>query len=116
MSEEYDAELEEIKKRKLIEYQRRMREMAEEEERKKREELKRQEMLRKILTPKARERLYNLKMVKPQLVEALELQIIQLASTGRIKLPITDDELKRLLLTLTSSARRDIKIRYTFRK
>ncbi len=115
MSEEYDAELEEIKRRKLLEYQKRLQEASIEEERKKQEELKKQELLRKILTPKARERLYNLKMVKPQLVEALELQIIQLASTGRVKLPITDDDLKRLLLALTNNVHKDIKIRYSFK-
>ncbi|MCD6563814.1 MAG: DNA-binding protein [Thermoproteales archaeon] len=115
MSEEYDAELEEIKRRKLLEYQKRLQEASIEEERRKQEELKKQELLRKILTPKARERLYNLKMVKPQLVEALELQIIQLASTGRVKLPITDDDLKRLLLALMDNVHKDIKIRYSFK-
>ena len=61
MSEEYDAELEEIKRRKLLEYQKRLQEASIEEERRKQEELKKQELLRKILTPKARERLYNKK-------------------------------------------------------
>lgn len=108
---EGDEELEEIKKRKLLEYQRRLEAAKRLEEQKKAEEARRQEILRRILTPKARERLANLKIVKPELVEVLEAQLIQLASTGTVRLPIDDETLKQILARLTS-ARREVKIKF----
>jgi len=107
----YDEELEEIKRRKLLEYQRRLAEAARAEEERRLEEARRQEVLRRILTPKARERLANLKMVRPQLVEALEAQLIQLAYSGRIATPITDEELKSILRRLMST-QKEIRLRF----
>ena len=101
-----DEELERIRQRKMEELQRRI---AEEEERARRE-LERQAAMRVILTPEARQRLANLRLVKPELVAQLEEQLIQLANMGRIKMPITDEVLKQILLRLSSSKRR-IKIR-----
>jgi len=108
---EYDEELEEIKRRKLMQYQRMLSEAAEAEEKRRLEEARRSEILRRILTPKARERLANLKIVRPGIVEALEVQLIQLAQTGRVQLPIDDEQLKRLLASL-SSTRKSIKLRF----
>jgi len=101
-----DEELERIRQKKMEELQRRI---AEEEERARRE-LERQAAMRVILTPEARQRLANLRLVKPELVAQLEEQLIQLANTGRIKMPITDDVLKQILIKLSSSKRR-IRIR-----
>jgi len=101
-----DEELERIRQRKMEELQRRI---AEQEERARRE-LERQAAMRVILTPEARQRLANLRLVKPELVAQLEEQLIQLANTGRIKMPITDETLKQILLRLSSSRRR-IRIR-----
>ena len=61
------------------------------------------------MTPEARERLANLRLIKPELVAQLEEQLIQLASAGRIRTPITDDALKELLSRL--DRRRNIRIR-----
>ena len=41
--------------------------------------------LRTLLTSEARERLANVKMVKPEVAEVIENSIIQQASTGRLK-------------------------------
>ena len=49
-------------------------------------------------------------MVKPEFTQQLELQLIQLAQQGRINLPITDEQLKELLVKL-QAGRRDYKIR-----
>lgn len=106
-------ELEEIKRRKLAEYQRRLEAEKEVAARKAEEEALRQELLRRILTPEARARLTNLKLVKPELVETLEVQLIQLAQTGRVKLPIDDETLKEILAQL-SSTRRDIRVKFSF--
>ncbi|MEZ0290414.1 MAG: DNA-binding protein [Sulfolobales archaeon] len=109
-TETYDEELEMLKRRKLEEiYRRRELEKAE-RERRLREEAIKKELLRRILTPEARERLANLKLVKPELVSALEDQLITLAQSGRIKVPITDEELKEILSQIDERTRRDIRI------
>lgn len=103
----YDEELEAIKQRKLIELQRRL----QEEERKKQLRLQKEMLLRTILTPKARERLANLKLVRPELAEAIEDQLIALAQSRRIKIPITDDVLKELLASIYEQTHRETRIR-----
>ena len=100
-----EDELERLKAKKLAELEERL---AEEEERRRRE-LERQAAMRVILTPEARQRLANLKLIKPELVSQLEEQLIQLANSGRIRLPITDEELKQILARLTP--KRSIRIR-----
>jgi programmed cell death protein 5 len=68
--------------------------------------------MRKLLTPEARQRLTNIKMVRPEFGQQLELELVQLAQTGRVPLPITDDQLKRLLLQIEGQQKkRDISIR-----
>ncbi|MEM2473763.1 MAG: DNA-binding protein, partial [Candidatus Bathyarchaeia archaeon] len=73
-------------------------------------EIKKQEILRQILTTEARQRLANIKMVKPEFAEQLELQLIQIAQTGRIPLPINDEQLKMILAKIQSQ-RREFKIK-----
>ncbi|UNQ72627.1 DNA-binding protein [Infirmifilum sp. NZ] len=114
MSEfEESTELEEIKKRKMLEYQKKLAEAQRAEAQRAAEEAKRQEILRRILTPEARSRLSNLKLVKPELVEALEIQLIQLAQSGSVRLPIDDETLKRILSRL-SETRQEIRFRVGF--
>ena len=105
-----DEELEEIRKRKLLELQRRLLQEQQEAQLRKQAELQKQALLRRILEPKARQRLTNLRMVKPEIVSQLEVQLIQLAQTGRVPIPITDSLLKEILLRIQRS-RREIKIR-----
>ena len=105
MAEE-DVELQKLKQQRMLELQRRLAE----EEAKARVEAEKQAALRVILTPEARQRLANIKMVRPEFAEQLEIQLIQLAQTGRIRLPITDEELKEILSRI-SSRRRGITIR-----
>lgn len=101
-----EDELEEIRRRKLLELQQRM---AEEQKQAQIEQQK-QVLLRKILTPEARQRLTNLKMVKPEFTEYLELQLIQLAQQGKLPIPLTDTQLKQILIQLQGQ-KREIKIR-----
>ena len=71
---------------------------------KRREEAERRMMrnntLRTLLTSEARERLANVKMVKPEVAQIIENSIIQQASTGRLKRPMNDDELKAILQSM----------------
>jgi len=110
---EEDKDLEKIRQRRLLELQLQQRLAEEEQKAAAREDLERQKdtILRRILTSEARQRLANLKISRPEFTEQLELQLIQVAQSGKIKLPITDDVLKRLLLQLQSDQRRETKIR-----
>lgn len=111
MSEELDAEeLELIRRRKLAQLQKALIEEQKKAELKQQLELKKQEILRQILTTEARQRLANIKMVKPEFAEQLELQLIQVAQTGRIPLPINDEQLKMILAKIQSQ-RKEFKIR-----
>jgi programmed cell death protein 5 len=105
-----DEELEMIKRRKMAELARRAEQERARREREAAEEALRQELLRRILTPEARERLANLRLVRPELVKSLEDQLIALAQSGRIKIPITDEELKTILQNLFERTRREIRI------
>ncbi|MGD9131844.1 MAG: DNA-binding protein [Candidatus Bathyarchaeota archaeon] len=107
MSEE---ELEALRKRRMLELQQRMTAEQQQSQAQQQLEKQKQALLRRILTPEARSRLTNLNMVKPEFTQQLELQLIQLAQQGRINIPITDEQLKELLVRL-QSGRRDYKIR-----
>ncbi len=67
-------------------------------------------MLRMYLTPEARQRLANIRMVRPDLATAVENYIISMGSQGRLK-ELSDEDLKRLLLAL-QKPKRDFKISY----
>ena len=104
-----DKELEEIKRRKMLELLQRQQAEEEEQARREEEELARQSILRQILEPEARERLANLRLARPDLARAVENQLILLAQSGRIVRKITDEELKEILRRLTSQ-KREIRI------
>lgn len=108
---EYDREFEELKRRRLLELQRRLEEERRAAEARRVYEARKQAVLRVILTSKARQRLVNLKMVKPEFVKRLEDELIQAVQSGRINPPITDDQLKRILIAIQRSQRREIRIR-----
>jgi len=105
-----DEDLELIRRRKLSDLQRAMAEDQRSEKVQKQLEAQKESLLRAILEPEARQRLTNIRMVRPEFAEQLELQLIQLAQTGKLKIPLTDSQLKETLRRLQSQ-RRDITIR-----
>ena len=107
MSEE---ELDEIRRRKLLELQRKVAEEQRNVQMQQQLELQKQALLRSILAPEARQRLTNLKMVRPEFTSQLELQLIQLAQQGKIPTPLTDKQLKQILIQI-QSRKRETKIR-----
>jgi DNA-binding TFAR19-related protein len=109
---EGDDELEELRRRKMEEIQRSNaeRQMSEEQQKAQdAERARRQQILRQILDPEARERLANVRLVKPDLAENVESQFIQLYSMGRINRVITDPEIRDILSKMTET-RRETKI------
>lgn len=65
----------------------------------------RENIMRMALTSEARQRLANIRMVKPQIAQTIEEYIVQLASTGKLKQVINDDQLKELLGSLQEKKR-----------
>lgn len=105
-----EDELEEIRKRKLLALQQKFAEEQQQAQMEQQIELQKQVLLRKILTSEARQRLANLKMVRPEFTSQLELQLIQLAQQGKLPIPLTDEQLKQILVQLQTQ-KRETKIR-----
>ena len=105
-----DEELEELRRRKLFAMQQRVNDEQKQTQAERQLEAQKQALLRQILSPEARQRLTNLKMVKPEFTEQLELQLIQLAQTGKLPIPFSDAQLKQILIQL-QSRKRETKIR-----
>lgn len=105
-----DEELDALRQRRYSDLQHAAIEEQRQTETRKQIEAQKQALLKQILTPEARQRLTNIKMVKPEFAQQIELQLIQLAQTGRIKVPITDDQLKEALARIQSQ-RKEIRIR-----
>lgn len=100
-----DEELAEIRKRKRLAMQKQATNEQKQAQQDQQLEAQKQALLRQILTPEARQRLTNLNMVKPEFTQQLELQLIQLAQTGKLPVPISDAQLKQILIQLQSRKR-----------
>ena len=100
-----DEELEELRRRKRSALQRQVSDEQRNAQMEQQLEQQKQALLRNILTPEARQRLTNLKMVKPEFTDQLELQLIQLAQQGKIPTPLADEQLKKILVQLQSRKR-----------
>ena len=73
-------------------------------------EEQKQALLGKILAPEARQRLNNLKLVRQEFAEQIEMQLIEMAQTGKLPIPLSDAQLKQILVQL-QSRKRETKIR-----
>ncbi len=112
-----DAELDELRRRRLQQLQEMQgagdlataQAYAQQDAEMLRREAERAEILRRILTPEARERLGRIRLAKPEVANSVEQQLIQLASTGRLQRQVDDASL-RALLERVMPERREIKI------
>ncbi len=106
-------ELEEIRRRKLMELQaqrqRELEELQRQQEMQKQIEMQKKAILRAILEPEARERLSRLKLADPEIAESVENQLIVLAQSGRLNQRITDEMLVEILRKVAPK-RRETKI------
>lgn len=66
-------------------------------------------VLRQILSPEARMRLANVKMVRAELASMVENHLIGMAGQGRLSIPVSDEQLKQILLSM-QQPRRGFKI------
>jgi programmed cell death protein 5 len=105
VNEVSDEELDQLRRRKLSALQRQGADEQHEAQMQQQLEAQKQTLLRSVLSPEARQRLTNLKMVKPEFTEQLELQLIQLAQSGKIPIPLPDEQLRQILVQLQSRKR-----------
>jgi programmed cell death protein 5 len=110
MNLEDEENIEELRRRKMLELQARAAEMQRHEELRRQYDVQKKLALQQILTPDARSRLANIRAAKPEFAEQIEIQLIQLAQSGRVSSQITDAQLKEILRRV-QDRKRDIKIR-----
>ncbi|UCC21018.1 MAG: DNA-binding protein [Promethearchaeota archaeon] len=99
-----DEELENIRRKRLEELQQQAVQNQIAEAQQKEFEAKKYQIMRKILSPEGRQRLENIRMVKPQFAEQIEIQLIQLFQTGKLRgaTPLPDKAFRKLLEQISS--------------
>ena len=105
-------DIEEIRKRKLMELQKKYLEQQKAQEEAIKLEAQPDAMMRRILTPEARERLGRVKLVRPELARQVELILVQLYQAGQIREPLDDAKLKKILAQIEARTRRDFRIKW----
>ena len=104
-----DPELEALRQRRLAEMQANQQQAAAQqqaaEDQRRQMEIQKQAILRQILTPDARDRLANIRIANPQMAESVEIQLIQLAQSGRLQGVINDAMLRDILRKVAPSHR-----------
>jgi len=116
MAQSDDVELAELRRRRLQQLQEMQtsdvvnaQAYAAQEAEMRRRDAERSEILRRILTPDARERLGRIRLAKPEVAGAVEQQLIALAASGRLPRAV-DDATLRSLLERIAPDRREIRI------
>ena len=104
-----DAELSELRRRKMAEMQRQGEQQAAMEQQAQAMETQRQAILRQLLTPEARDRLANVRMAYPDVARSVEEQLIRLAQMGQLNSQIDEPTLKQILRKV-SPQKREINI------
>jgi programmed cell death protein 5 len=100
-----DEDLEQLRRKRLSDMQKQMGDEDKQGQIQQQLEQQKQALLRSMLSPEARQRLTNLKMVRPEFTEQLELQLIQLAQQGKLPTPLSDVQLKQILRQLQNHKR-----------
>ncbi len=103
-----DEELDKIRRRRLEELKQQAAHQQVAEVQQNEYENKKYEIMRKILSVEGRQRLENIRIVKPQYAEQIELQLIQLLQTGKLRgaIPLPDKAFKNILEQISSLGRK----------
>lgn len=104
-----DPELEALRRKRMEEVRSQQAGQAAQDEKARQFEMQKQSILRQILTPEARDRLANIKLANPEQANMVEMQLIQLAQSGRLQSVITDAMLRDILQKIMPQ-QREIKI------
>jgi programmed cell death protein 5 len=104
-----DAELEELRRRKMAELQRQRDQQAAQQDHQAQVDEQKAAIMRQILTPEARDRLATVKMAYPDVARAVEDQLIRLVQAGQINRQIDEPTLKSILRKVAPQ-KRDITI------
>lgn len=103
-----DEELENIRRRKLEELRQQAAQQQIAEAQQQEFQEKKYLLMRKILSVEGRQRLENIRIVKPQFAEQIEIQLIQLFQSGKLRgaTPLPDKAFKKLLEQLSALDRK----------
>lgn len=108
-----DPELEALRQKRFADMQASQQQAAAQqqamEDQRKQIDIQKQAILRRILDPEARDRLGNIRIANPSIAESVEMQLIQLAQSGRLREVITDAMLRDILRRIAPK-HRDITI------
>jgi len=108
-----EEELENLRRRKLeqLKQQAVQQQMAEQQQ--KEFTSQKYQVMRKILSQEGRQRLENIRIVKPQFAEQIEMQLIQLFQSGRLQgaTPLPDREFKKILEKITAGSKKEFNIK-----
>jgi programmed cell death protein 5 len=108
-----EEELENLRRRKLeqLKQQAVQQQMAEQQQ--KEFTNQKYQIMRQILSQEGRQRLENIRIVKPQFAEQIELQLIQLFQSGRLRgaTPLPDKEFKKILEKITAGSKKEFNIK-----
>ena len=97
MENDIGGDLGTLRKKKMHDLRRSLAEEQQKEQMQDQIRAKKDAAMKMILTPEARLRLANIKMVKSEFAENLEIQLLQIAQSGKVPLPINDKQLKTIL-------------------
>jgi len=111
-----EDELDEIRRRKMLEMQAQAQQQEAMQQQRADLEAQKAAIMRKILSPEARTRLENIRMVRGEFAQQVEMQMIQLAQSGQLaragfRLPMSDADFKQILQKLQSK-KKDINIKH----